>query len=379
MRLLLITEEFHRVGGVQETVERLSAALAQRGHQVLVVSMPFDGTEAVHLARPAAACLTLAVAPRYKPITWRHLERLFKNDAGSAELAGVIRRWAPDLVNCHVWSWDRFQPVALACRKARVKLAITLYDCNPMLRQPHLQSAVNRALECARAVIAVSQATARQFAGFAPAAAQARVIHCGVELAAADAAEAYGAAHPYLFCASRLALESKALDLLLAAFSGLLPDYPELRLLIAGEGDDRAALESQIAALGLGGRAELLGACPRRQLYSLFKGAVLFVLPSRMPEGLGIAHLEAMACGVPVVATNSGGTPEIVKHGRCGLLVEPDSPIALAAAIRTLLDDAARRLQMGAEGRRLAAGFDWSNVARQYERVYLDGLNLRRF
>ncbi|MGH2463209.1 MAG: glycosyltransferase, partial [Candidatus Limnocylindria bacterium] len=115
-----------------------------------------------------------------------------------------------------------------------------------------------------------------------------------------------------------------------------------------------------------------------RQLYS---HAALFVCPS-VYEPFGITNLEAMACGVPVVATRVGGIPEVVVHGRTGLLVDPpEDPMApddtdrtardLAAAINALVADPARRVAMGEAGRQQAVEqFSWSAVASRTVEVY---------
>jgi glycosyltransferase involved in cell wall biosynthesis len=93
-------------------------------------------------------------------------------------------------------------------------------------------------------------------------------------------------------------------------------------------------------------------------------------MPSRMPEGLGLVFLEAMACGIPVIGTRSGGTPEIVDHGRTGLLVENNTPLELASVMRQLLNDPDERLRMGGRARELVASrYSWRQFAIQYLEV----------
>jgi glycosyltransferase involved in cell wall biosynthesis len=93
-------------------------------------------------------------------------------------------------------------------------------------------------------------------------------------------------------------------------------------------------------------------------------------MPSHKPEGLGLAFLEAMACGRAVIGTNSGGTPEIVRHGYTGLLMERNEPGEVAAALRRLLENPEERQRMGRRGHEVAIRQDWLAVAKKYLEVY---------
>ena len=123
---------------------------------------------------------------------------------------------------------------------------------------------------------------------------------------------------------------------LLDALPLLLPDFPHLRLLLLGDGEERAALEAQRDALGLRGYvifAGSVGGVPE-----LLAGCDLFVLPS-LWEGMPVALLEALAAGLPTLATRVAGTPEVIRDGETGLLVPPRDPAALADGLRRLLTD----------------------------------------
>ncbi len=162
----------------------------------------------------------------------------------------------------------------------------------------------------------------------------------------------------------------KAIDALVSAFAILAPHHRELDLLIAGEGPDRARLEAQIASAGLSERVLMLGGRTQSELWRLYKGARLFVMPSRAVEGLGLVFLEAMACGTPVVATRSGGTPEVVIDGETGLLVDRNEPGKIAAAMRSLIEDHELRARLGVRGMHLAQRYAWRGVADRYLEVY---------
>jgi glycosyltransferase involved in cell wall biosynthesis len=120
------------------------------------------------------------------------------------------------------------------------------------------------------------------------------------------------------------------------------------RVLVVGDGPDRDELEREIGRLGLEGTIALLG--ERADVGELLAAADVFVLPSRS-EGMPMSVLEAMAAGLPVVASDVGGVAELVADGATGLLVPAGEPAALARALARLLDDRALRERMGAAGR----------------------------
>ena len=154
----------------------------------------------------------------------------------------------------------------------------------------------------------------------------------------------------------RLARE-KGHDLLIQALARLVrdPSMPELRLVIAGRGPLENELLRLAERLGVESRVTLLGF--HADVQPVLDALDLFVMPSRA-ETLGYALLEAMASELPAVGTRVGGIPEVVQHGRTGLLVAPEDPDALAQAIALLVHDPERRRRMGCEGRqRVVADF----------------------
>jgi glycosyltransferase involved in cell wall biosynthesis len=147
-------------------------------------------------------------------------------------------------------------------------------------------------------------------------------------------------------------IDFKGLNYLVDA-ADLLRARPGLTVLIVGDGDRREALAAQIARLGLGDRVRLLG--KRDDVQAILAATDVFVCPSVWDEALGYVILEAMAAGLPAVASRVGGIPEVVREGESGLLVQPRDATALAAAIASLLDDPVRRRAMGEAGRRIVA------------------------
>jgi glycosyltransferase involved in cell wall biosynthesis len=146
----------------------------------------------------------------------------------------------------------------------------------------------------------------------------------------------------------RLAAQKGQIDLI-AALPAIAARHPEARLLIAGEGPERRALEDRIRRLGLETRAALLGHVEEVPVF--LRALDVFVLPS-LWEGLPLALLEAMAMGLPVVASRAVGITEAIDHDACGLLVAPRDSTALAQAVVTLLDDPGRGARLGEAARR---------------------------
>jgi glycosyltransferase involved in cell wall biosynthesis len=148
------------------------------------------------------------------------------------------------------------------------------------------------------------------------------------------------------------------------------PDAPPLRL--SGlAGPDAAPWLQRIASPPLRGRVEYSGYVPDGQRRALFEGASLLVLPS-WHEGFGLPALEAMALGVPVVASTAGALPEVV--GDAGLLVDPASPEAIADAIVRLLDDRGLAAELSRAGERRAAAYRWARTADLVRRAYREAV-----
>lgn len=155
----------------------------------------------------------------------------------------------------------------------------------------------------------------------------------------------------------------KHVDDLLRAFALLRPHHPGARLVIIGDGPEHRRLRALAAALDLGRSALLLGALPDDDaVVGWYRRAGIFCLPS-VQEGFGIVFLEAMAAGLPIVATTAAAVPEVVPHGQAGALVPPGDIPALADALAELLARPALRQTYGAFGREHVARYAWDTVA----------------
>ena len=159
----------------------------------------------------------------------------------------------------------------------------------------------------------------------------------------------------------------KGLEVLLAAFPGIVAAMPEARLLVAGPGETDALdeLPSDLAS-----RVTLLGRISEADKASLFASVEVYIAPHIGGESFGIVLLEAMSAGAPVIASDLAAFSDVLDGGRCGVLFRTGDPQALADAAIALLGDADRRAELATIGRERAAEYDWSRVARQVVAVY---------
>src|SRR6516164_4738095 len=241
MRVLMLVEGYNAVGGIAEIVDSLAVELNRAGNIAAILSTRDFHAERSGYERhprPGIECIYQEIWNR-KPLGLRHLEALVKIPwhARFGGLAHVLRFWRPDVVNSHLWAWDRYPTVMSACRNAAVPMVQSLHVTDERGRGSLGERGL-RALEQAAAIIAGSAATRDFFAGKLAAAQRAHVIIGGVDGFATAGAAPYRRTRPYLLCACRLHLEHKALDVLIAAFRMVANDFPWVDLLIAGGGPD---------------------------------------------------------------------------------------------------------------------------------------------
>jgi glycosyltransferase involved in cell wall biosynthesis len=231
------------------------------------------------------------------------------------------------------------------------------------------------ARQCAQ-VIATCRDEARELGALGVPGRQISIVPCGVDtsLFRPDGPAARRGRRPRLLTVSRL-VERKGIGTVLAA----LRDLPGAELLVAGGGPagqlgddpDYQRLRAQAARLGVAGRVTFTGGVPRDQVPALLRSADVVVL-APWYEPFGIVPLEAMACGVPVVASSVGGLADTVTHGETGVLVPARDPGALAAAVRQVLADPGWAARLGQAGlRRARHWYSWDRIAEQCEAVYL--------
>jgi D-inositol-3-phosphate glycosyltransferase len=174
---------------------------------------------------------------------------------------------------------------------------------------------------------------------------------------------------------------NKGIWTVLDALVRLAHEHPQLSLSIAGAADEQTTEQLLARALeaGVGERVHLLGFVEHSELPALYRSADALVMPSQYEGGLGMAYLEAMACGLPVVASGAGGAAEAVVDGDTGIVLDAGGAEETAAAIHTLLARPELRARMGAAGRaRVEQHFSVERYAARVEQSYERAIGARR-
>lgn len=316
-------------GGVFNHVVRLSSALAERGHEVAVCG-PLE-----HRAHDLPVeLIQLDIGRPVSP---------FSDVRAVVGLGRIIRRFQPDLVHAHGSKGGTFTRLArIASPRTPVVFTPHLYAFdNYFVRgaQRRVYRLVERTLApLATLVLCVCEAERELAAQIGPAG-RTRVVHNGIE--ALEPAPTHplvaelGEEGPVIAAVAELRV-SKGIVTLIEAMPSVLAEHPQCRLAIAGDGEQRPAIERRIEELGIAHAVRLLGLTEGPQ--EVLSGAFAFVNPA-YAEAFPYTVIEAMSAGVPIVATNVGGTGEAIEDGVTGFLVPPKDPGALAGGIKGLLAD----------------------------------------
>ena len=197
------------------------------------------------------------------------------------------------------------------------------------------------------------------------------VIHNGV---AVESITRVLSSKPVAVFAGRLVRE-KGVGVLLQALAMVIRRLPEARLLIAGDGPERATLVELSEKLGITTNVSFLGHLPKEKMDARFAQAWVQVVPSLWAEPFGLVAIEAMMRGTAVIASSMGGLGEIVEHGKTGFLVPPNDPHALAENLAELLSDRTKAESMGRSGRDVAeARFSLTRQCEQFTTIYQEML-----
>lgn len=174
--------------------------------------------------------------------------------------------------------------------------------------------------------------------------------------------------HPSIFFIGRL-VKFKGVDILIKSLQIVKKVYPDIHLYIAGNGPQSRNLKSLSRDLNLDSSITFLSFLSEEDKLKMLKSADIFVVPSRI-ETFGIVILEALASGIPIVASNTGGIPQILDNGKYGLLAETENSEDLAQKIIALIKNKSLRDELSEKGKQRAKEYSWDNVAFRTTELY---------
>jgi phosphatidylinositol alpha-mannosyltransferase len=348
-------------GGVQVHVRELAMRLRERGHDVVVLTPARTDPEepwVVRIGSPVDVAYNASNAP-IDPRPWSR-----------RAVRHALATFGPDVIHTH-------QPMApstglWATLEARAPVVGTFHSGATRARLYDMAAPVLRRVANRLAIrIAVSERAAefervRIGGSF-------RIVPNGVDVAR------FAAAAPVALAPGRTALFVGRLDarkgfpVAVEAFGLLAATRADLRLVVAGDGPDRDAVDD--LPLPLRARVTMLGPVPNEDLPGVSAACDVYLGAAIGGESFGLVLIEAMAAGVPVVASAIPGYDEVVTHDVSGILVPPRDAVAMADAAGRVLDDRSLAERLVAGGRERAAEFDWARVVPMLEGCYDDALS----
>jgi phosphatidyl-myo-inositol alpha-mannosyltransferase len=343
-------------GGAQVHVRELAGHMIAQGHDVLVLAPVRNRAEEPWVravGRPVDVTFNRSNAP-IDPRPW-----------SLRQVRELLRSFGPDVVHVH----EPLTPSTSmwATLGAEAPVVATFHTGAERSRLYDLAAPVLRRI-ARRIVIRVAVSRVAERAASARIGGSFEIVPNGADVARfADAEPAALGTGTKLLFVGRLD-ERKGFPVAVGAFARLAKDRPELRLIVVGDGPERSAVNGLPADVRA--RVAMLGAVPNIDLPPFEKACDLYLGTSVGGESFGIVLVEAMAAGLPVVASGIPGYDEVVTDGVDGLLVPPRDPEALARAAGTILDDPGMAERLSAAGLARAATFDWGVVGAKLEVLY---------
>jgi len=365
MRVLFWLETFWpTIGGIEVLATKLLSALRERGCESIVVTPLHDSSRPMQDHYQGIPVYRFPFA-----LAHNNLSRLLTL---RQQVADLKRAFRPDVIHINALGLSGFFHLTTA-QVYSAPLLVTLHD--DRLRDDQLDLPVDndvlagRILRSADWISCVSTAVRTEVCRVLPEiAARSSTVHNGLDLPALLPIPLPIRA-PRLLCLGRLVFR-KGFDVALSAFSLVTHRFPDARLLIAGDGAARSALEHQAAELGLAEVVDFIGWVAPEQVPALINTTTVVVMPSRR-EPFGLVALEAAQMARPIVATRVGGLPEVVEHEQTGLLVENENVHQLAESIARLLEHPETAVRLGQTARRRAIErFSWDHCVGAYEALY---------
>ena len=371
-------------GGTEIAAYNLAINMAKRGNEIEVFTTSIDSRESIEI---------------YPNMRIHRNPTSFKIASANASFRLIYKPLNYDLDIVHAHSPIPYSdiPALLYAKRKKVPFVLTYQFDGQSTGGSFMRNAgvgfynkffINRVLSSADVIIATTEAYANKSPFLKDYKDKIVIIPNGINIEEATTAHTQQEcrnmlglpydAHIILFFGSLV--RYKGPDILLKAFKTVKKEFPKAKLIFAGRGEMFDELNNHALKLNLVNDVIFTGFVEEDKKPLYFKAADIFCLPSTtMAESFGIVNLEAMASGIPIVASNLGGIPDIVKHGVNGLLAEPGNDQNLADNLLCLLKDEDIRKKFGDQGKKLVRNFSWDEIAMKTEELYLDILDVNLY
>ncbi len=383
-------------------VHDINRHLVQLGHRVTVVTPTmadaaaeetFDGVDVIRFPMRLPESLLYGHVAQAKVTQWEKIGRLFSiSNYLRLQYKHAVRAGkscGADIVHGH-WAIPTGPSIVATARKLSIPCMITMHGGDVYVNKSqgydfptrwYVKPILKYVLNAASRLTAISDDCREHAVACGASPGQIRLVFNGADLerfspgVTTDSdAEKYG---PHMVFTCRQLFPRKGIAILLKAAAIVRKSVPDLKVVIAGDGFQRAELEQLARDLSIEEITSFLGWIANKDLPVYYRAAAVSVIPS-LEEGFGIPAAEAMGCELAVVASDAGGLPEVVDDGVTGFVVPKGDVEALADKMLQVLKDPELRGRMGKAGREKALkSFSWVNSAEQFTELYRELLGRR--
>jgi len=370
MHVCMVTREFPpESGGIGYYVYNLSRKLLERGNEVTVLTRG-SATKTTKEAVDGIEVFKVSFFPLYPLHMWIHgifVNTLFKSLEGALTLVHLHTPISPPVKTSLPIITTVHTCMKFDARYHEILDPLSLAEkVQSMVASPHTESKIFR---ISKSITTVSLSVAKELKQYGLDSDRITVVGNGVDEKLFSPSRNRKPVEEYVLYTGVLRARKGLFDLIECA-KHVCETHPYTRFLICGNGPFFPRLQEKVLKMGLQERILFLGHVTREKLVHLYQNATIHVVPSHY-EGLPTVLLEAMSCGIPVVATNVGGNGEVISSGVNGLLVPPKSPEIMAKAISRLLDDRALRERIGRAARKtIEEHYTWDKIVENVMKCY---------
>ena len=356
-------------GGTEIQTLSLVRALVQDGHQVTVVCyFEYAPIMIEHYQNEGSKVICLNPAGT-RISGWNGIRFLFKG------IRKILKEERPDIVHVQYMAPGAI-PILLLRMLGMKNIIVTVHTAADIYSSLYLIHFIQK--HCVRVFTCITMRAEKSFFG------SAELYNSDTNLKKRNHFTIYNALPPYIhireeqksFSDGQITLgvvsrleRIKGMDLVVPAFAKLKKQYTDIRLLVVGDGSQRSIMQEQAIELGVNDSVEWMGRQEQSCLQSLYDRIDILLMPSRS-EGFGLTAIEGMARGCVVVASDTGGLPEVVKDGETGLLHQVEDVEDMTAKIQSLLESRMRIIQLSRNSVSYVSQFSFAKYATAFCNLY---------